>query len=116
MLLMFSSAVMLQILLSVMILIAHNNKHNDAESSCLMWVESRANELSRLICQSMEYCYRRDMGTLGAQANCHPQYVLRRYFRLVGRERELEWCRNMRNMDGPGLRRGIDMMLFGNGE
>jgi hypothetical protein len=124
MLLMFSSAVMLQ-LLSAAILAgeAHGKVHTDniylkfldAEQRpwSLAALKAEANRLARFLCQSMEYCCRYEMGTVGAQASCHPQYALGHYFRQAGLARELDWCKNIKNMDGYGLRRGIDMMLFG---
>lgn len=126
---MFSSAVMLQIL-SAAILAgealgeAHTADDNvyltflDAEQrSCsLPAIKAEANRLARFLCQSMEYCCRYEMGTVGAQASCHPQYALGHYFRQAELARELDWCKNIKNMDGYGLRRGIDMMLFGGSE
>lgn len=140
MLLMFSSAVMLQ-LLSAAIRTGEANEtpansvwgyqtHQDFDTNstyptflnaerrpwCLPAIKAEADRLARYLCQSMEYCCRCEMGTVGAQATCHSQYALGHYFRRVGLARELDWCKNIKNMDGPGLRRGIDMMLFGGGE
>jgi hypothetical protein len=86
---------------------------DDAASYSLPYVKQKADDLARFICQSIEYCCRQEAGTVGAQASCHPQYTLRNYFRRAGLQRELEWCKNIKNMAGPGLRRGLDMMMFG---
>jgi hypothetical protein len=87
--------------------------HDGATSYSLPYIKRKADNIARFICQSIEYCCRQEMGTVGAQASCHPQYALRNYFQRAGLERELEWCRNIKNMAGPGLRRRIDMMMFG---
>jgi hypothetical protein len=76
-------------------------------------IKRKADNIARFICQSIEYCCRQEMGTVGAQASCHPQFTLRNYFQRAGFKRELDWCENIKNMAGPGLRRGIDMMMFG---
>jgi hypothetical protein len=86
---------------------------DDATSYSLPYVKQKADDIARFICQSIEYCCRQETGTVGAQASCHPQYTLRNYFKGEGLQRELEWCKNIKNMAGPGLRRGIDMMMFG---
>lgn len=140
MLLMFSSAVMLQLLSAAIrteeasempaysVWDFQTHQDFDADSThptflgaerrlwCLPAIKAEADRLARYLCQSMEYCCRCEMGTVGAQATCHSQYVLGQYFHQVGLTRELDWCKNIKNMDGPGLRRGIDMMLFGCGE
>jgi hypothetical protein len=90
--------------------------HDDATSYSLRYVRRKADNIARFICQSIEYCCRQEMGTVGAQASCHPQYTLKIYFQRAGLQRELEWCKNIKNMAGPGLRRGIDMMMFGSTE
>jgi len=82
----------------------------------LSQIRSEADRTARFLCQSTEYCFRRDMGTVGTQAMCHSQYILRNYFRQVGLARELDWWRNIKNMKGPDLGRGIEMMMFGNEE
>jgi hypothetical protein len=76
-------------------------------------IKAEADRLARFLCQSIEYCHRIEMGTLGPQATCHPQWAMRRYFRQARLERELEWCKNIKNMSGPGSRCGIELMLFG---
>jgi hypothetical protein len=86
------------------------------ETWSLSQIRSEADRTARFLCQSTEYCFRRDMGTVGTQAMCHPQYILRSYFRQVGLVRELDWWRNIKNMKGPDLSRGIEMMMFGNEE
>jgi hypothetical protein len=145
MLFMFGSAVMLQILSAVLVLkgssglkhegipkqastvsstqdqVVDNQSMNlEADDTDKFWsvsrIRSEADKLARFLCQSIEYCCRHETGTVGAQASCHTQFVLRNYFRQTGQDRELDWCRNIKNMDGPGVRRAIEMMLFGDDE
>ena len=71
-----------------------------------------AKRLARILCQSVEYCFRYEMGTLGPQSFCYPQMVMRNYFAQMGQKRELNWCTNVWNMKGPNFRSGIEMMLF----
>jgi hypothetical protein len=85
------------------------NQRYDSETS----IREEANHAARLVCSSVEYCLRKDMGTLGPQCLCHAQWILRRYFYQSGLKRELDWCSNIRNMSGPGFRCGIDMMALG---
>jgi hypothetical protein len=142
MLFMFGSAVMLQMLTAALrimdtssvprdVFFAQNNdpalgqpQLNEDESTnfqfrdeatlySLPFIKRKADNIARFICQSIEYCCRQELGTVAAQASCHPQFTLRDYFQRAGLKRELEWCRNIKNMAGPGLRRGIDMMMFG---
>lgn len=128
----FSSAVMLQLLSAVLILKGGVGgsceellrqdttevDNSDAEKN--LWsvpsMKQNADRLARFLCQSIEYCFRHEMGTLGPQATCHPQWAMKDYFRHVGLERELAWCENIKNMDGPGMRPGIDLMIFGSEE
>jgi hypothetical protein len=79
----------------------------------LSFCRADAHSLSRLICQSLEYCHKFEMGMLGPQAITYPQWILRRYFRFhAGHEREFQWCRDFKNMRGPGHRCGVEMMMF----
>jgi hypothetical protein len=142
MLFMFGSAIMLQILSSILLLKRSDEATHeeiieqtetpsgdkdrffdtDLESGDTneLWPTSRvrreADKLARFLCQSIEYCCRHEMGTVGAQASCHSQFALRNYFRQTRQRRELDWCRNIKNIDGPGVRRAIEMMLFGDEE
>jgi hypothetical protein len=130
----FSSAVMLQVLSAVLQLLDGGNSdlykeldrhqfpnrhyHDDTlKAEELSWsvstIKREANRLARFLCQSIEYSFRSEMGTLGAQTTCHPQWALRSYFHQVGLERELEWCRCIKGMHGPGFRHGFTLMLFG---
>jgi hypothetical protein len=88
----------------------------DAHAWSISRIRSEGDKIARFLCQSTEYCFRREMGTVGTQAMCHPQYTLRNYLRQVGLVRELDWCINIRNMKGPDLGRGLVMMMFGNEE
>jgi hypothetical protein len=72
-----------------------------------------ADRLARMLCQSIEFCYRTENGLFGLQATCSTQWTLRRYFRHRGLSRELEWCRSIKDMKGPASRCGIDLMQFG---
>jgi hypothetical protein len=137
MLFIFSSAVMLQILSAALSLYATNtNKqletppysdfqdntssstnHVLQEEDSEIWSSSRirveADKVARFICQSTEFCFRQEMGTVGTQAMCHPLFAMRDYFRQTGQARELEWCQNIRNMRGAGIRTGVQIMVFG---
>jgi hypothetical protein len=86
-----------------------SDQRYDSEAS----IREEANQVARLVCSSVEYCLRKDMGTLGPQCLCHAQWILRRYFYQSGLKRELDWCSNMRNMSGPDSRCAIDMMALG---
>lgn len=137
MLFIFSSAVMLQILSSALSLHyattneqLHTPPYSDFSDDSFgtstisiqddndeIWSSSRirseADKIARFMCQSTEYCFRREMGTVGTQAMCHPLFAMRDYFRQIGQARELDWCQNIRNMRGAGIRTGVQMMLFG---
>jgi hypothetical protein len=76
-------------------------------------IREEANNVARLVCLSVEYCLRKDMGTLGPQCLCHAQWVSRRYFYQSRLNRELDWCLNIKNLSGPDSRCGIDIMLLG---
>jgi hypothetical protein len=76
-------------------------------------VRQKADQLSRHLCQTVEFFHRIDMGTLGSQSTCYMQWIVRKYFRShAGNERELEWVMNIKNMEGPGFRFGIELMTF----
>lgn len=75
---------------------------------------TEGDKLVRLLCQSMEYCHKIDIGTIGPQAVAYPQWIMRRYFRFrPGYERELKWCYDFKAMTGAGFRCGINIMDFG---
>jgi hypothetical protein len=134
----FSSAVMLQILSAALSFHAtntneqlhtppHDNPQDNTPSSTNyelqeedasgIWSPSRirleADRVARFICQSTEFCSRQEMGTVGTQAMCHPLFAMCDYFRQTGQVRELEWCHNIRNMSGAGIRTGVQIMVFG---
>ncbi|KAF5635920.1 hypothetical protein F52700_5233 [Fusarium sp. NRRL 52700] len=54
--------------------------------------QADADHIARMLCQSVEYCYRSENGR--------------------GMKRELEWCRGIKYMKGPGTSFGIDLMHF----
>jgi hypothetical protein len=133
MLFIFSSAVMLQTLSAALSLHATNINEqlntppydefqddapgNTPEVDDGIWTSSRiraeADKVARFMCQSTEFCFRQEMGTVGTQAMCHPLFAMRDYFRQTKQAREFEWSQNIRNMTGPGIRTGVQMMLFG---
>ena len=116
----FSSAVMLQILSAALLLAEQQSMSSrqqetppsSSDDDTPHWsgldIKREADRLARFLCQSMEYCFRHEMGTLGAQATCLPLWATASYFRQVGMKRELEWCRQIKDMDGPGLRRRVE--------
>jgi hypothetical protein len=129
----FSSAVMLQVLTAALLLLGNDNtsytsivqqtkggntlKLEKSSTGELSWsllsIQREADRLARFLCQTLEYCFRYEMGTLGAQTTCHPQWALKNYFRQIGLQRELEWCKNITYMHGNSLRSGLTLMLFG---
>jgi hypothetical protein len=133
----FSSAVMLQIITAALLLLEKDSASYkgiigqdspcspDHESPKLespnieatLWsvcsLQREADRLARFLCQTIEYSFRYEMGTIGAQTTCHPQWALRSYFRYAGFQREFEWCKNIKNMHDTSLRPGLSLMLFG---
>ncbi|KAF2464800.1 uncharacterized protein BDR25DRAFT_271487 [Lindgomyces ingoldianus] len=75
-------------------------------------IQYEAGKLARLLCQSIEYCHRIEMGTFGPQTMVYPQWIMRQFFTQCGAERELQWCNNVGNMSGIGTRCGIKLMAF----
>jgi hypothetical protein len=74
---------------------------------------AEADKLARLICQSLEYCHRIDMGMLAPQGTTYPTWVVKRYLKYhPGHERELRWCENFKSFKGPGSRCEVVMMIF----
>jgi hypothetical protein len=74
--------------------------------------QADADHIARMLCQSVEYCYRSENGTFGPQITCNAQATLLGYFAGRGMKRELEWCRAIKYMTGPGTSFGIDLMQF----
>ncbi|KAF5601789.1 hypothetical protein FPANT_1653 [Fusarium pseudoanthophilum] len=74
--------------------------------------QADADHIARMMCQSIEYCYRSENGTFGPQITCNAQTTLLGYFAGRGMKRELEWCRAIKYMKGPGTSFGIDLMQF----
>lgn len=132
--LVFSTAVLLQLLSTFTQLEAAYSGHGEYEieaiseantrhsihkhpgagtiSASTLSAQCEAERLARFLCQSVEYCFRYEMGTLGPQSFCHPTMVLKEFFTQTGLKRELEWCNNIGNMKGPNFRSGIQMMSF----
>ncbi|UKZ78863.1 hypothetical protein TrVFT333_006609 [Trichoderma virens FT-333] len=115
---MFCSTFMLHILETALLLEElKSTKPNGVSISSLppddfsKWAD--ADGLARMLCQSIEFCCRMENGLFGIQATCSTQWTLRRYFRRRGLSRELEWCRRIKDMKGPGSICGIDLMQFG---
>lgn len=75
-------------------------------------IQADADRIARMLCQSVEYCYRSENGTFGPQITCNAQATLLGYFAGRGMKRELEWCRGIKYMKGPGTSFGIDLMQF----
>jgi hypothetical protein len=98
----FGSSIMLDILDTV--LLCGMNSGN--------MIQSDSQKIARLLCQSIEFCYRSENGTFGPQITCYSQATLLKYFAHRGLERELEWCRNIPNMKCPGASFAIDLMQF----
>jgi hypothetical protein len=77
--------------------------------------DQESHEIARFLCQSIEYCFRPEMGILGPQMTCLAQWAMRRYFSRNGCDKELAWCINISNMQGLDFRSGVNLMLFGMG-
>jgi hypothetical protein len=81
--------------------------------SSILAIRAEADIVARYLCQSMEFCHRKDTGTVGPQSTCFAQWAIRSYFRTnIGYERELAWCLNIKNMRAHGSRFGIELMSF----
>jgi hypothetical protein len=74
--------------------------------------KAEAAQLAHYLCQCMEYCFRPELGMFSAQATCTTQWALRQYYRKHGTERELLWCHNIKTMQGPNFRSGLELMSF----
>lgn len=79
-------------------------------------IREEADRLTRYLCQSIEYCYKTENGTIGPQMTTYAQWVLGSYFRKYHLERELAWCLSIKNMKGPGFLHGIELMGFHDGQ
>jgi hypothetical protein len=75
-------------------------------------IKDEADKLARYLCQSFEYCYRIENGTVGPQMTCYARWILKSHFERFHYERELAWCLNIKNMKGPDFRTGIELMEF----
>jgi hypothetical protein len=61
--------------------------------------------LANNICQSFEFCYRSENGTLGLQSTAFPLWVAQSFYESQSdRDREREWCSNLGNMTAPDSR------------
>jgi hypothetical protein len=113
-----SAGVLLQILSTILLLVPNseldesswNHEEFEQEYGPGPLILVMAEAMARFICQTMEYCHRKDMGSLGPQCTWHSQWSLGEYFRRNGRQRELEWVRGLKEMSGPNIRRGMMMM------
>jgi hypothetical protein len=115
----FSTAVMLQCLAAALRLQNSIPSFSISSSQSLAptfptpSLRTRATILARWLAQSLEYCFRGEMGTVSAQTTCHPLWVIGSYFHQVGMAREREWCRRAKDMHGPGLRGKVELMWLG---
>jgi hypothetical protein len=75
-------------------------------------VKDEADRIARLLCQTVEYCHRPEMGIFGPQTMLYTQWSMRSYFQQVGSERELAWCLNVSKMRGRPTRCSIKTMSF----
>jgi len=98
----FGSSIMLNILDTILLCVPNSDSN----------IQANSEKIARLLCQSIEFCYRSENGTFGPQITCYSQATLLRYFAHRGLERELEWCRNIPNMKCPGASFEIDLMQF----
>ncbi|KAH7179009.1 uncharacterized protein B0J16DRAFT_416754 [Fusarium flagelliforme] len=98
----FGSSIMLDILDTILLCVPNCDSNIQADSE----------KIARLLCQSIEFCYRTENGTFGPQITCYSQATLLKYFAHRGLERELEWYRNIPNMKCPGASFEIDLMQF----
>ncbi|KAG5772242.1 hypothetical protein H9Q69_004557 [Fusarium xylarioides] len=115
------SSIMLDILETILLLRAKVEsmgvstslgKSNDSYTGNDLPNQADADHIARMLCQSVEYCYRSENGTFGPQITCNAQATLLGYFAGRGMKRELEWCRGIKYMTGPGTSFGIDLMQF----
>lgn len=76
-------------------------------------IKKEASKLARLLCQSVEYCHRREMGTFGPQLMVYALWVVRQFYARWGTETEILWCDQVKNMGGEGFQFGIQLITFG---
>ncbi|PVI04587.1 hypothetical protein DM02DRAFT_585902 [Periconia macrospinosa] len=69
-------------------------------------------KLAHLLCQSIEYSHRIEVGTFGFQILVYPGWVVRQFYEFAGMERELRWCQYVNDMSGTGIRAGMQLMKF----
>jgi hypothetical protein len=118
-LLIFSWAVLLQIYCSVIRLAsllpdAQGTHLDDTTPSYNVQFDiDEAEKVVRLLCQSLEYFHRIDLGFLAPQATTYPSWILKSYLKhRPGHEKELKWCEEFKNLRGPGSRCQVVMMMF----
>lgn len=85
---------MLQVLSAALAISTHTSVNNASlVESTEIWssshIREEADKVARLLCQSTEFCFRLENGTVGVQAMCHARYVMRNCFSQVGLDREL---------------------------
>jgi hypothetical protein len=70
--------------------------------------------LAKNVCQSFEYCYRSENGTLGLQSTVFPLWVAQNFYESQSdRDRELAWCSGLGNTTAPGSRFDLQVMKMG---
>ena len=67
------------------------------------------------ICQSFEYCYHSNNGTLGVQSTVFPRWVIHDFYSSQqDYQRELAWCLDIDKMTAPDTRFDLQVMKLGN--
>jgi hypothetical protein len=70
--------------------------------------------LAKKICQSFEYCYKGNNGTLGVQSTVFPRWVATEFYASRQKyHRELMWCNEVKNMTAEGARFDVTVAKFG---
>ncbi|KAL6918785.1 hypothetical protein FSHL1_002780 [Fusarium sambucinum] len=118
----FTSSIMLDILDTILFLDSENQddstllRYTDETLGCSMapdlleTLRVDADKMSRLLCQSIEFCYRIENGTFGPQITTYAQSTLLSYFANRGLRREMDWCKAILRMIGPEMNFGINLM------
>lgn len=75
-------------------------------------MKEAADQIGRMLCQSVEYCHRPEKGLFGPQTMLYAQFIMRSYYRQANCERELSWCLNVQNMHGIPTRCSVKTMTF----
>ncbi|KAI9147435.1 hypothetical protein HJFPF1_12456 [Paramyrothecium foliicola] len=86
-----------------------------ADSGCKSAMEiitAEARTCAELICQSVEYMYRREMGLFGPQCTGYARWAVVQHYQQLSMARELVWCQNIPSMTGPGAFNGVRIMDF----